>query len=224
MSEEFESTTELTLKLELPGKTIKKLKAFAMLTGMSIDQLEAELLSQIQPELANHFDRSLSTGIAQKLSELDGTSVRIFSESEAVAEDSHTESDTDDHSLSSDDDNEENLSVEEQVERDKTLPKSLGVARTLKAPSTPLSRSLLNSKEASDPDEPHFDIDAPDAGEDAEQFLDSAMAEETSSARSRSTGQQSPFGYMTPAKGSFDAKKPRVKVSEHTGDESGMFS
>jgi hypothetical protein len=76
--ETHEPTVELSLKLNLPGKTVKKLKAFAMLSGMSIDELEESLLSEIQPELARHFDQTLSAGIAQKLSELDGTQVKIL--------------------------------------------------------------------------------------------------------------------------------------------------
>jgi hypothetical protein len=177
-----ELTFELTLKLTLPEKTLKKLKSYAMLSGMSVDELENQLVSQVQPELSSHFDNVLTQGIVNKLGELDGVDLKTISSTDSF----HEPKSDDDHQLSGDDD-EGVKSLEEQV---KEVPSSAQ-------------------------DQP-FDITAPDVGDDAEQFIDAVMEPRKAVSNGQSSG-------MTSAGKSFNPKKPRVRISEHTGDETGSF-
>lgn len=108
-----EATFELNLKLTLPAKTLKKLKSYAMLSGMSVNELEDKLVSEVEPELAVHFDSVLTKGIVSKLGELDGVDLSVMSREE----ESESRDDSD-HELSADDDVGAK-SLEEQVEEDK---------------------------------------------------------------------------------------------------------
>jgi hypothetical protein len=93
-----EQTFELTLKLNLPEKTLKKLKSFAMLSGMGVSDLEAQLISQVEPQISGYFDRILTDSIVEKLSELDGIKLTLGEKQVPV------ESDSVEHTLSGDDD------------------------------------------------------------------------------------------------------------------------
>ncbi len=206
---------ELTLKLTLPAKTLKKLKSFAMLSNTTVEELERLLVSQVEPELSAHFDRVLTQGIVEKLSELDGVRVRITSAEEAEEEDAaQAAEDSDEHQLSGDDDSEENLSLSETVPRQKVPAETqVAVERALVAPQ---GTSMFQ-----------FEISAPDVGSDAEKFLDEAGLDETSPLQDRGRNQAyGPYGNTVPrgAAKTFVPGKPRVRISEHTGDESSYFT
>lgn len=198
-----EATFELTLKLTLPGNTLKKLKSYAMLSGMTVDELEKQLVSQVEPELSAHFDKVLTEGIVGKLSEMDGISLAVAKPADEPVEE--PVGGPDDHQLSADDDSEENKSLAEQYEslRNKIQPQ----------PQVQQEQDLS------------FDIRVPDAGGDAEKFLDSALEQDTPSQKAARREQgQGPYGSFTGAAKKFSPGKPRVKISEHTGDETGYFS
>lgn len=203
-----------SLTLELPEKTLKKLRALAMLSGSSVTQMEKQLVQ--------YFDEMLTENITVLLSELDGKNVARYrlespareevAEEEAFEEEEEgVPQDENSHSLSDDDDTEENKSLEEQAE--------LVKKETLKTkPAT------SPKEEAADQDEFNFNIDVPNVDNNAEAFLDTAMS---SSAPSREPAQQSGmYGVATPAGMSFNPKKrnPMRNVSEYTGDERGAFS
>lgn len=199
--ENQESTFELTLKLTLPANTLKKLKSYAMLSGMTVDELEKQLVSQVEPELSAHFDKVLTEGIVGKLSEMDGIELSVSSTSDKE-DDEGSFTSSDDHQLSGDDDSTENKSLAEQYEAIKSSQKSTRQDQ-----------------------EPSFDIQVPDAGGDAEKFLDTALAEDAQNYKSARRDQgQGPYGSYTGAAKRFSPGSPRVKISEHTGDESGYFS
>lgn len=209
-----ESTFELTLKLSLPGKTLKKLKSYAMLSGMSVDELERQLVSQVEPELSAHFDKVLTEGIVGKLSEMDGVELSVKTAGDEYGEegDSDESAGEDDHQLSGED-MEEVKSLAEQYEQEEKAP-----AKTF-APSA--RRQQPEESELS------FDIRVPDAGGDAEKFLDASLESDmrrSSGDRQSSGGTAGPYGSYTGAAKRFVPGKPRVRISEHTGDESGFFS
>lgn len=196
-----ETMFELTLKLSLPGNTLKKLKSYAMLSGMAVTELEQQLVSQVEPELSAHFDRVLTEGIVGKLSEMDGVRV-TFSESEETTESVAEEEDPNEHQLSGDD-------LEEAVKSlDETFESRNAAQSSYKVPGTE--------------DELRFDIRVPDAGGDAEQFLDTALSADAAKSSS-SKGMDGPYGAMTGAAKRFQSGKPRVRISEHTGEESNYF-
>ena len=112
------------LTLQLSDKTLKKLRALAMLSGSTVDQLEKDF--------ADYFDQMLSENIAALLSQLDGRDYlpnssspvsEKIAEPEKVAEplkDSPAE-----HSLSEDDLPEETKSIAEQIEEEGFQPSKL---------------------------------------------------------------------------------------------------
>ena len=187
-----------TLTLQLSDKTLKKLRALAMLSGSTVDELEKEF--------ADYFDQMLTENIAHLLSEMDGKPVvtqavgvtedfdatdgwqikeplREASAKEAVA----TEQDPNSHGLSDDDLPEEVKSTAEQVEEDFEMPQ----------------------------------YQAPQAGGNAEAFLDAAMASEKKGAavdpKMVSIGGMT--GRLQAATKGFNPHRPRATVAEFTGDE-----
>ena len=186
-----EQTFELSLKLSLPGKTLKKLKSYAMLSGISVSDLEAKLVAQVEPQLAGHFDQVLTDSIMEMLGELDG--VKLTMERPVTEQDQ----DVDGHQLSGDDDDGDNKSLEEQV--------------------APTSSPIQLATQAAD--DLRFDIKVPDAGDDAELFVDNAMGTEQVKQVASGGGAYGSLSPMTKTSKSFDSRRPRVSISEHTGDE-----
>ena len=216
-----EPTFELTLKLTLPAKTLKKLKSFAMLSNTTVEELEALLVSQVEPELSAHFDRVLTQGIVEKLSELDGIRVRIATAEEADEEDAvQAAEDIDEHQLSGDDDAQENLALAEMMPK-QSVPTQTQAA-VARATVAPQGTSMFQ-----------FEINAPDVGSDAERFLDEAELDKLPPYQEEKPHYDSygPYGrtdggLAAPrgASKTFVPGKPRVRISEHTGDESGYFT
>ena len=192
-----ESMFELTLRLSLPAKTLKKLKSYAMLSGLTVGDLEKQLVSQVEPELAQHFDRVLTDGIVTKLSEMDGVRLKVAA-ADDDQEPTEAEEAPDSHQLSGDEDAEDNKSLAEQY------------SETHKG-HNPVRDDLA------------FDIRVPDAGNDAEKFLESALMSDGRGAyANRQT--RAPDSAVVGAAKSFVSGRPRVRISEHTGDESGLFA
>lgn len=200
-----DQTFELSLKLTLPGKTLKKLKSYAMLSGVTVAELEAQLVAQVEPQLSHHFDQVLTDSIVGKLGELDGIDL-VASKS---IERSQTENDS--HQLSGDDDVGENKSLEEMMAAPTVVP----------PPALPQPKARRQAPQPAS-EELQFNFNVPDVGNDVEAFVENTVAVETSQ-RIESRGEHSPYGAMTSSNRSFNPNKPRVRISEHTGEEVGYF-
>ena len=179
-----------TLTLQLSDKTLKKLRALAMLSGSTVDQLEQEF--------AAYFDQMLTENIAHLLSEMDGKPVQApvdeaynweVKEPAATKEKVETkvqeerEEDPNAHNLSEDDLPEEVKSTAEQVEDEIQPP----------------------------------DFQAPQAGNNAEAFLDAAMSVEKAVPQQEITV-GGITGRLRAAGKGFNPSKPRATVAEFTGD------
>jgi hypothetical protein len=191
------ATTEITLALG--AGSIKKLRALAMLTGKTVDEVEADL--------SETFDRMLSANIKLLVSQLDGDdepahtelaplrkvvetknpAARSFAQAEAEANDPLPveEAAPDEHSLSGDDDVGENKSLEEQA-ADGTLTQA---------------------------DLPSIG-EIPDAGDNAEAYLEAAFRSE----RTHLPENQRPPVRRQPST-SFDPRRPRVSIVDYSGQE-----
>ena len=190
-----------TLTLQLSDKTLKKLRALAMLSGSTVDQLEQEFV--------DYFDQMLTENIAHLLSEMDGKPLVQHTVGSIEALPTATSADLEDmnnwkvketrahpeeqdpnaHDLSEEALPEENKSVSEQIEDDGIQPTQ---------------------------------YKAPNAGEDAEKFLDAAL--QSAPPRKQEALQGSFMGSPTrSARGMFNPQAPRVKISDYTGEEDGSF-
>jgi hypothetical protein len=172
------------------------------LSGISVSELEAQLVAQVEPQLSAHFDQVLTESIMEKLGELDGVALHAG----RPAAEAHS----DEHQLSGDDDEGDGKSLEEQVQ----------VSPPLSKPRTPVNRPEFQENPSQ---EPVFDFNVPDVGDDPEAFTGAAMAVEAKERQERpqSNGM---YGPMTGTSRAFDSRRPRVRISEHNGDESGLFS
>ena len=186
------------LNIPLEDKTLKKLKALAMLSDIKVTDLEAEISGLI--------DQMLSDNIAIKMAELDGKPMKLVINQEvetvAIPAAPVVEEDPNAHGLSEDEASEEVLSSEEQIAKEAKPA----------APAAPVAKK--------EDDIYKLDIDAPvagDDGEDAEAFVD-APAPVSKNKATVST----PYGRATAPKG-FDPRKPlaRVRIADFTGDEDG---
>jgi hypothetical protein len=88
-----------SLTLQLPEKTLRKLRAFAMLSGSTVDQIESEL--------AEYFDQMLSESIMSLLGVATPPPAAEVAEERPVAAAVDEESDTSGHSLAAEDQEEE---------------------------------------------------------------------------------------------------------------------
>jgi hypothetical protein len=183
-----------TLTLQLSDKTLKKLRALAMLSGSTVDQLEQEF--------AQYFDQMLTDNIAHLLTQMDGKppesvihpedpSIDLESVENWRIGETHTkvEADPNAHDLSEEALPEETKSLAEQVEDDGIQPTQ---------------------------------FKAPDAGGDAEKFLDAAI--QSAPPRPPEPPVGNFMGSQTrTAKKTFNPQAPRVKISDYTGEEDGSF-
>jgi hypothetical protein len=192
----------LTLSIELGDDALKKLRAYAVLSGASSDDLESELSIMAAGMITSQVDAVLSKKILETLAQLDNKPIDAYSEKkQALVEPEPVDESI--HSLSDDDDAEENKSLQEQYE-----------AATKPQAALPQTKPEPQSEFA-------FDIDVPNAGDNAEAFLES-FEEQPKSASSSSVGI---YGAVRSAKSKFNPKQPRVSVTEYDPDgESSLFS
>lgn len=178
------------LTLQLSEKTLKKLRALAMLSGSTVDELEKQF--------AEYFDQMLSESIAAHLSELDGKPYdsrmvapvvpqALQAEAqEEVEQEREDEIDTPEHGLSEDELPEEVKSAAEMSE-DEIMP-------------------------------PQYQ--APSAGGNADAFLDAALASDRPAPQTAQqvVSVSGMTGTLRAAGKGFNPSRPRASVAEFTGD------
>lgn len=207
----------MMLELDLPPKTIKKLQAFALLSGKPIKDVESEL--------AGMLDQFLTDACFQKLNEVDGHPSRppqafsmnvhrgganpptnqgvVKNAAPQVGLDVTFEDDsqnfideTSGHSVADDEAEESTLSLQEQYEKEQAT-------------------------EATKPQEEEspFKFNFPSATDD-ESFLEQGPVQTPKQQAQPSPSYRRP-AVTTGATKSFH--KPRVRIAEHTGDEGGEY-
>jgi len=191
-----------TLTLQLSDKTLKKLRALAMLSGSTVDELEQEF--------AAYFDQMLSDNISAILSELDGKSVSQFPVRSAVDDGSNWQ--VRETALKERD-------VTEEVAASAATPE---VEHSLSDDELPEQNKSL-AEQAEDDDMQLPELNVQDAGEDAEKFLDVAM-----STPAKRVADKPPMAtYMgsqtRTASKMFNPQVRKARVSEYTGDEDSSF-
>jgi hypothetical protein len=177
----------LTLNIPINQNTIKKIVALAALTGENLESIKSNIAGELIDEA--EFDNFISSKLRVALGVLDGvddveTPPRPVAKSFAqVEQQANVVDEIAGHSLSGDEDPGE-LTYQEQVTKTgKVTP-----------PASP------------------FKIEAPDMGNDAEAFLNSALDFE----------EEAPAPQKRVKRTTSATKQnsgPRVKVSDYTGDE-----
>lgn len=175
-----------SLTLRLSDKTFKKLRVLAMLSDVTMDQLEKNFV--------DYFDEMLTENISTLLAELDGKEYvpqkveaqpSVTTERVEENEPENGGSEVPEHALSDDDLPEEVRSTAELVEDDIQPPQ----------------------------------YQAPNAGGNAESFLDAALSQPERKVRVE-TPKASYMGMpVNNPKKAFSPGAPRARVSEYTGDE-----
>lgn len=201
--------TEISIKVEVQETTVLKLRAYLLLSGKSIEELEEQVSNIFGIHLSKTFDGVLTQNLMSTIASMDGFEApfpgqeltapvpgaipkRSFvSAAEAAA---LSPMDGNEHALSGDDDLGNNKSLEEQVEEDKKIAATPAEAEEQEA------RRVVAG----------LSIQVPDAGDDAEAFLDAAIAAPAREREQRQSG-------TSAAKKAFSS--PRVKISETTEDE-----
>lgn len=188
------------LKLNLPEKTIKKLRAYAMLTGSGVKDLEGILIDIV--------DKTLTDGIVSAMSDLDGgvppawtanaNGDQVTFSRPIEQSDVETVPDAEPPVVSDD------LTGNELSEED-----SPDEVRGLDEEEEPISDEELK-----------VDISAPNAGNNADAYLNAVFAAEKSAKKSSGRTRTSTGGFQSGARKAFNPSSPRVTISEHTGDES----
>lgn len=199
---EEEQTEELELKIQVPMKTIRKLKAFLLLSGKTVAELEAEVASVFGSHLSAAFDSVLSTNIMAAVAYMDGIEPSMTGgliqqplpkphptgQSVTAHHAAIPVSDTE-HTLSGDDAEDETLSVEEQVENDQPSNK-------MEDEDDGQVAGIVSNQNG----------EFPNAGGNADAFLDAAMA---TSKPAKSGGNSSK---KRGTRAAFDSRSPRVRV------------
>lgn len=198
--------TTMTLDLELPATTIRKLRALAMLSGMTVDDIKVRIANGIDSILTDECAAHL--GISA--SPVAATPAR------AIDEDQPMEDAATGHGLSNDDDSQDNPSLEEQV---------APVKKSFAAAEKEASANLVESSEA-DLDDPPFIInrEIKDVGGDAEAFVDAAFEVSKKQKTSPNAAPPPTSGVYHEGEQAVFAKKggfikPRVNISDSAGDE-----
>lgn len=208
---------ELTLSLN--EATLRKLKAYAMLSGLTVNEIEGVLTGLIDQMLTDKCLRELGAYAAEppvyKTAEVNEEPVRaVTPEPEEKEEATFFQDSVSGHELSSDEAEDEVKSLAEEMEpmEPEAEPRKRTIKVITKAPAkvnrlTP-EEELLRSAFAQD--------DVADVGGDAEAFLDASLG--------APKPQKSLGGYSNPsgaraARGAFNPNTSRVKVAEFTGEE-----
>jgi len=189
------TTDTVELTLKLPPKTVRKLRMLAMGTGKTVQELESEL--------STVFDEMLSENLHALLHDLDGVAAptppvmvvsRVIAPSSPPLQEEEINEDENSHMLSGDADEGDVKSTAERMEEGSF------------------------SGEPPVPGINPFELPSniPNAEGNIEAFIDAAMSSSKPSPQSN--------GRYTSSKKSFDPRHPRVKISEHTGDEDGEMS
>jgi hypothetical protein len=182
----------LVLSIPINQNTIKKIVALAALTGDSLDNIKTNIAGELIDEA--EFDNFISSKLRVALGALDGIEepeepVRPVKKSFAQAEQqANIVDEIAGHSLSGDEDTGE-LTYSEKA--------------TQAAP--------VRSQSAPGNDASPFKINAPNAGDDAEAFLNSALDFDDEPAPPPPPKRVKPR----------QQNGPKVKISDYTGDESG---
>lgn len=197
------------LELNLPEKTIKKLRAYAMLTGSPVSELEAKLVELV--------DKTLSDSVANALVDLDGgvpaaftppTQIETTFSQPLTPADIVTgpllESEEKEEAVTEDEETGNSLSEEESPEEVKSLEEEA-------------------EEEKVDDEELKVEIAAPNAGGNADAYVDAVIAQDKG-ARQASGRRKVQGGYQSGARKAFDARSPRVSIGAYTGDETDSFN
>ncbi len=201
----------VSLTLNLDDKTVRKLRALAMLSGKTVAELENEF--------SQYFDRLLTQEIAEHLDmvapatgnsfHVEGTPVQEKSVKYAQQEAEYEENPPEplngdlDHSLSGDAD-EGQESLEEQFTRES------GQEVMFKPDVRGGGEDAISFNH----------LRFPDAGQDSEAFLDEVLGEPQYQDEYDHVRRERPTAARM---GAGAGKKPRVKVGAFTGDESSSF-
>lgn len=196
------------LELELPEATLRKLKALAMLTGMPVGELESKLVGLIDTVLTEEIAEALGLQVS-------GTAVAddapqpIYAQSapQVVSEPAHEEEIDpgmveSEHGLSSEDDDGKDASP---VIDDPSI-------------RVPAKRASVQEVDSINEDElrAQFKHDFPNAGNNADAFLDAAM-EEPGAVHTGGVRDANFFhGGEQGRKATKAFHQPRVTISEHT--------
>jgi len=194
---------ELTLTLN--DGTLRKLKAYAMLTGKTVPEIEGVLTGLIDRMLTDECLRELGAYAGERplFQELAEKSDVAQPEQEEVFHD-----EVSGHELSGDGADEEVKSLAEQVEEDHA-PKAAPKVVRKQAPVDAEEEAFKSA----------FDYNTKDVGEDADAFLDASLGV----AAPKKLGGYGKSGGAKAAAMAFNSAAPRVKIVEHTGDEDGGF-
>jgi hypothetical protein len=192
-----------TLTLQLSDKTLKKLRALAMLSGSSVDQLEKDF--------ADYFDHMLSQNIEVLLAQMDGRDPEIPErsiEAEALSSNIADWKMDEKHSI-----DKARRPAEEEEEPVVSL-----------APEHALSEDDLPEEVRSTAEQVEEDImppefNAPQAGGDHEAFVDATMANDKRSAKHQQMVNIGGVeGRLQKARPGFDPRRLGARVEEATGD------
>ena len=208
------------LELDLPENTLKKLRAYAMLSGEPVSALTSRLVELV--------DQTITDRLVGALAEMDGRSPAEFynrtrPHDEAPAADTDV---TADDSLAS--------SYVSGEPPDNAKSAALKKARAEEKAEIPVTHDEVTGSELSDDDLPEevkgideepLDDEAfmpaiapkvANAGENSEAYLDAIFAQEKKQVHGR---KRTEHGFQSTAREAFNSKSPRVRIQEFTGDE-----
>ena len=192
-----------TLTLQLSDKTLKKLRALAMLSGSTVDQLEKEF--------AQYFDQMLSDNIAGILSELDGTAYTRG-----------TDPDTEEEKTESSKIAQWKINEENSIDAARRPPEEEVETSEIEhaLSDDELPEEVKSLAESVDDDIMPPEFQAPQAGGNAEAFLDAALAKSTTGSKAQQTVNIGGVtGKLQYAGKGFSPQRPRATIAEFTGDE-----
>lgn len=198
---------DLTLKLE--DKTVRKLRALAMLSGKTVGSLEKEFSSFFDKMLTQEIAKYLEIDVTAPLSLID-----VEGESEGEGEedmDEPTEESQEPfgelgHSLSGDEDEGQESLEEQAAKLAASVKRTQG--REIKFEETAERESGLQ-----------FNINVPSAGDDAEAFLDEVLGAPEYQDEYDTQKQMN----SRPVQAKLGGAGRRAKVADFTGYESNSF-
>lgn len=214
----------MNLELELPPQTLRKLRALAMLSGMTVDQIQAQLVNGIDAMLTAECAGYLGIEPGTALAAEHVTQPRVAVEEEE--EEAPTASETD-HALSQDEDTQENPSLAEEAEQVPAPKKKKSFADAEQAVNTnPITDPNATEGDQEEAVSGPFRINASfkkagDDGGDADAFLDEALAAPPTGGKSAGTA-NTEFTYggeraSAAKKGGY--QQARIRISDSGDDE-----